>query len=484
MAKIKSSLEKIYRVLLYAMPVVLYFSFWPWINFGTNNTMNFDVSLPLIWLVLFDALAFVLIIKKKLLKEVASKWMWLLLPGFLTISIVWSHDKLRSILIMGILWLLYFAVFAFYVLRDEINDKKFWRIFLRLFFGTGLLVCGWCLIQCIMDVAGLTQKNTLLCDGCVYKIFGFPHPNGFAAEPQFMGNLLLAPIMVSLYLLVKKNDFFGRKSLLAMFFVFVATLFLTLSRGAIYAFVIVMVFFTIMWGVKKTWKVMWIWPVVALAFLFTLNLQGIFSEVSKTDDTYIAGVNKVINQLTLGVVDFGGSQVKKEAPKDTEENAASEEAIEEAIEEAPKEDGEEAIFDGYVEVSTSSRFNLWQSALKTWTKDPATVLFGVGIGSGLISMYENGTLDTSREIINNQYVSFLFESGIVGIALLILSLVLIFRAAYKAQNSLLLFALIIAYMVSLMFFSGLPNALHIYLLTGLFITFCGKRQYHKSLRRG
>ncbi len=469
MAKIKNNLAKIYRVLLYTMPVVLYFSFWPWINFGNNNTMNFDVSLPLIWLVLFDLLAFVLIAKRKLLKEVASKWMWLLLPGFLTISIFWSHDKLRSILIMGILWLLYFAVFAFYVLRDVINDKKFWRTFLRLFFCAGLFVCGWCLIQCIMDVAGLTQANTLLCDGCVYRIFGFPHPNGFAAEPQFMGNLLLAPIIVSLYLLVKENDFFSRRSLFVMFFVFVATLFLTLSRGAIYAFVIAMLFFTIMWGIKKTWKIMWVWLVVALAFLFTLNLQGIFSEISKTDDTYIAGVNKVINQLTLGIVDFGGSQVKRETPKDIEDNTVSEEAVEKTTAEVPKEDGEEAIFDGYVEVSTSSRFNLWQSALKTWTKDPATVLFGVGIGSGLISMYENGTLDTSREIINNQYISLLFEGGVVGFALLVLSLVLIFKAAYKAQNNLLLFALIIAYMISLMFFSGLPNALHIYLLTGLFV---------------
>ena len=45
----KIRLENIYRVLLYAMSAILYFSFWPWINFGSNDTMNFDLSLPLVW---------------------------------------------------------------------------------------------------------------------------------------------------------------------------------------------------------------------------------------------------------------------------------------------------------------------------------------------------------------------------------------------------------------------------------------------------
>ena len=479
MRKKQSNLEKIYRVFLYAMPAVLFFSYWPWINFGANNTMNFDLSLPLMWLVLFGTLSFVLIVKKKLLKEVLGKWMWLLFPIFLTISILWSHDKLRSILIMGVLWLLYFAVFAFYVLKKEIADEKFWHTFLKIFFGTGLFVCVWCLVQCIMDVMGVLQGNTLLCKGCVYRVFGFPHPNGFAAEPQFMGNLLIAPSMVSLYLLLK-NEFFSRKSLLAMFFVFVATLFLTLSRGAIYAFVVAMIFFTIVWGIKKTWKVMWVWLVIGLAFLFTLNLQGIFAEVSKTDDTYVAGVSKVVNQLTLGIVDLGGSQVRKDNAIKVEENAAIE--VDVADEESVKEEKnerEKAVFDGYVEVSTNSRVDIWRGALKTWVKDPVTVLFGVGIGSGLISMYENGAFASSREIINNQYVSLLLEGGVLGTALLVLSLVLVYRAVCKNRNRVLIFSLIIAYMVSLCFFSGLPNALHIYLLPAIFIFLCGKSSYRK-----
>ena len=89
MRKKQSNFEKIYRIFLYAMPMALFFSYWPWMNFGSNSTMNFDLSLPLVWLVLFDILAFVLIIKKKLLKKMLSKWTWLIFPFFLTISILW-----------------------------------------------------------------------------------------------------------------------------------------------------------------------------------------------------------------------------------------------------------------------------------------------------------------------------------------------------------------------------------------------------------
>ena len=458
-------MAKVYRALLLCASFVLFFSFWPWINFGANGTMNFDLSLPLIWLVLFDIVAFILIIKKKLFSKIFDKWEWLILPLFLTLSILWSQDKLRSILIIGVLWLLYFAVFAFVVLKEEAASERFWRLFLKIFFGTGLFVCGWCVVQCIMNVAGIPRDNTLLCKGCVYEVFGFPHPNGFAAEPQFMGSLLIAPILTSLYLLVSQK-FFSKRNLAIMLFVFVTTLFLTLSRGAIYSCMVAMVFFTIVWGAKKNWRVMKVWLVVLLAFLFALNLQGIFAEVSKTDDTYVSGVSKAVNQLTLGIVDLGGSQVRKDGMKDSEVFIDhNEDGL----------DDEKAIFDGYVEVSTSTRIDTWRGALKTWSKDLKTMLFGVGLGGGLISMYENGVISSSREIINNQYISLLLESGIVGVALLVLSLVLVWKAIYKKPNSLLIFALVVAYMMSTLFFSGLPNALHIYLLPALIFVMFEKR---------
>lgn len=474
MAK-RSKLVSIYRILLYAMPAVLYFSFWPWISFGSNSTMNFDLSLPLVWLVVFDIVACILIIKNRLIKKVLKNWMWLVLPGFLTISVLWSHDKLRSILIIGVLWLVYIAIFAFVLLKKYIIDKKFWRRFLKIFFGVGVAVCSWCVLQCIMDVAGVPRDSTLLCAGCTYRTFGFPHPNGFAAEPQFMGNLLLAPIFVALYLLARKK-YFSRKVLIVLFFIFVATLFLTLSRGAIYGFVVAMVVFTITYVIKKTWKIMWIWGVVIFAFLCTLNFQGILSEVSKTNDTYVSGVSKVINQLTLGIVDVGGSQVKKENAAEPTEDEGENDAIWEGDDAQNEEKGEQAAFDGYVEISTSSRVGNWQSAIRTWKKDPIRMIFGAGVGGELVSMYENGEIDSSREIINNQYVSVLLEGGIVGAVLCVLTLVMLLWMIRGIPDVLLTYTIVIAYAVTLMFFSGLPNALHVYLLPAIFVVFCGREQ--------
>ena len=480
MAANKTRLEMLYRGMIYALPVVLYFSYWPWINLGANGTMNFDLSLPLVWLVIFDVVAFVLMAKKKLLKQILDKWVWLLFPGFLTLSLLWSRDVVRGGLIMGVLWLVYFAGFAFVILRKELGGERFRRNFFKVFFGAGLMACVWCVAQCIMDVAGVPQGQTLLCDGCVYRIFGFPHPNGWAAEPQFMGNLLLAPIFTSLYFLVK-NKYFSRKNLLIMFFVFVATLFLTLSRGAIYSFGVAMAVFMVVWVVKtKRWRVLLVWPVILVAMLFTLNMQGIFAELSRTDDTYIAGVSKAVNQLTLGVVDLGGSQVKKEKVEENSENTSTEVA---PTEDATEDKGESAVFDGYVEVSTSSRVNIWQSALNTWKKDLRMMMFGVGIGGSLKAMYEYGEMDTSREIINNEYVNLLVEVGIVGMLLLAMTVGLVIRAVSKAKDRLLLYTLIIAYMVSLCFFSGLPNALQIYLVPAALWAVLGTEKISKEKQR-
>lgn len=453
----KSS-NKIFRYLLYILPLVLFFSYHPLIHFGTGESMNFEISLPLIWLVIFDVYGLFMILKFRKIKEILRNYVWLLFPIFMTISLIWTYDLLRGILIGGVLWLIYFAGYSIYIFRKEISDKGFWKNFFKVFLYSSLFVCFWCVLQCVLDVLGVGREYSLACTGCTYEIFGFPHPNGFAAEPQFMGNLLLAPIVMTIYLLEKKN-YFSRKFLLICLFVFIATLFLTLSRGAIYAFGVGLVFFVITKIVKeKRWQSLALFVLTFLAFLFTLNLQGIFADFSPTNDTYVSGVSKVVNQLTLGKVDLGGSKVKKEEVEEKETEVET----------------ETAIFDGYVEVSTSGRTEVWKGALKTWSKDFKTIMFGVGLGGGLKGMYESGNYPSSQENVNNEYINVLLEGGLVGVLLLILSLILAFKIIYKMSGRLYLFTLVIIYLVSLLFFSGLPNVLQIYLLPVVFTRFYGK----------
>ena len=462
-------IDRVYRFLVYILPAVLFFSYWPVISLGGNIAMNFELSLPLIWLVVFDAVALIIMIQKKLLfRNFGRKWMWLLFPIFVTLSVLWSMNFLRGVLTAGILWLIYFAGYAFWELRSLFSEFGFKEKFWKLFFASSLAVCGWCFLQYILDLAGASREASLMCVGCTYKMFGFPHPNGFAIEPQFMGNLLIAPAIVSVWFALKKD-----KKYFWLFFIFVATIFLTFSRGAIYAFIVATIFMVTMEGVwQKSWKVCKTFLVIVAAFLFTLNLQGIMAEISPTNDTYATGVAKVLNHLSLGIIDVRSSG--EEEPLEEMEAPTSEKT-----DEGSGEVEKEAVFDGYVAESTDTRMRLTGAAVEVWKKDFKTAMFGVGLGGAGQALYVNGLSPAPKEIVQNEYASLLLETGLVGVALLILTIVLIIRVMLKNAASPMLLALVVAYGITLLFFSGLPNALQIYLLPVIFISLCGKNLYRK-----
>ncbi len=501
-------LENWLRFLVYVLPLALMFSYYPIITLGKNETMNLELSVPLVWLVVFDILAVCLMIKRRVLFAVFNergRWLWLLFPAFLTISVIWSLNILRGILVVGILWLIYVAVYGFFNLRDLFFAEDFWKKFWRAFFGATILVCLWCVLQCVLDLMGVSREGSLMCAGCVYQMFGFPHPNGFAIEPQFMGNLLLAPAIVvsARAVTVVKNtsgsDFLSFK-FLSLLFIITATLFLTFSRGAIYAFVVAMVFLLMWMGVqRKSWRgVGKVVATVVMAFLFTLNVQGIMAAVSPTNDTYYSGVAKVLNHLSLGIIDVREKKVEKDengqvdevetngddkSETEIEKNDETEKAEEDRTEtneykklEAEvderawlikKQEENSSVFDGYVEGSTDTRIRLSNAAGEVWVKNPTTVWFGVGIGGAGEALYQNGLSPAPKEIIQNEYMSLLLETGLVGISLFVLTMIMIFRTLWRSPQKIMLVGLLIAYGVTLLFFSGLPNALHIYLIPGL-----------------
>jgi len=514
-----NKLEKFFRFLIYILPGALFFSYYPLFHFGSDESMNFEISLPMIWLILFDFLAVFLLIKRKLLKKIVDYWAWLILPGFLTISVFWSLNPVRGLLTVGILWLIYFAVFSFWQLKDLFSEDSFREKFWKVFFGSTLVICVWCLVQCILDIAGVSRDYSLMCAGCTYQMFGFPHPNGFAIEPQFMGNLLLAPAIMSGWLILRSRprpagpsaraagansraaalrNAVSLKHYTILFLALTTTLFLTFSRGAIYAFAIAMIILTIicqsskMLGLghthgRSTLRVVRVprgglakltvpnqtlktltkmWLVIIFAFVIAINMQGVMAEVGPTNDTYKSGVAKVLNHLSLGVIDI--REQKDEINNDTDDKNG---AIEEAL---ADEENQEAVFDGYVAESTDTRMRLTNAAITVWSKDIRTVLFGVGLGGAGRALYNNSLSPAPKEIIQNEYASLLLETGLIGIALLAITIVLIIRVTLKSKIALPLLVIMVAYGISLCFFSGLPNALQIYLLPAAILSLYGK----------
>ena len=465
-------MKKWLRGLICVLPAALFLSYYPLIQFGSDATMNFEISVPMIWLLIFDFLATIEVIRLKKYRLVRKTWWYLLLPGFVSLSLIWTANFTRGLLTVGLMWMVVVAISDLIALREDFKNDVFRETFWKWFFGTSVAACFWCVIQCILDITGVSRDYSLLCLGCTYRSFGFPHPNGFAIEPQFMGNLLLAPAIISGAFLVKpalkeklSAKILGPKYVVVGFFIFVATLFLTFSRGAIYSFVVAMLFmsgFVIARAGQKIKKITYklvgiMWGLVILAFVFTLNLQGIMSEIGPTKDTYMDGVSKVVSQLSLGIID-----IKHEKSQIKQGNQEPDLPVENSVENSAKT--EETEFDGYVPESTDTRIRLTSVALDLWNDNPENILFGVGIGGAGQALYDNSLIIHPKEIVQNEYASLLLETGVIGMVLAISLCVLVLRKIWKSRKFVAVVTLAIAYGISLCFFSGLANALHIYLL--------------------
>ena len=473
-----SFVSTIYKYLILILPLALFFSYYPVISLGANSSMNFELSIPLIWLVAFDAVGIVYAFERRVLfNGFLRKWAWLLFPVWGTLTVIWSVNMIRGVLTIGILWLICLAGYITWQLRDVFDETfriKFWK----WFFGATILACGWCVLQCILDLAGAPQDYSLMCDGCTYQMFGFPHPNGFAIEPQFMGNLLLAPVLVLVWLMLqKKQEYFALKTLGVLLLIVVTVLFLTFSRGAIYASVVGLCFVSAfqLFGERKNQRrfiikrLGMVWGLVIISFVLSLNIQGLMAMVSPTNDTYVSGVTKVLNHLSLGIIDI------RESKKD--DSLPVEKPVENFLEEENN-----SVFDGYVAESTDTRVRLTDAALKIWSSSPTTLLFGVGLGGAGQALYDNDLSPVPKEIVQNEYASLLLETGLIGFSLFVLLIVLIIRLAWLYPIRVMILGLMVTYGVSLFFFSGLPNALQIYLTPMVLITvYCNSIVFRKKL---
>ena len=396
--------RKLYFGLLYILPAILFFSYYPVIRLGSNSSMNFELSLPLIWLVIFDIIAFVgmvscsrssfIGIKRASTRTAKSDspvrtgagadsdktrpatesqykgisdrkfFLFALFPLYATLSIFWSSNHTRAILTAGIIWLLFFAIFAIVYLSPLFGlPSKFRPTLLKAFFISSIIICVVCWGQCILDVCGISREHTLLCVGCVSQTFGFPHPSGFAIEPQFMGNLLLAPTLLSLWVLTKPKIRVATVAVLA--FLFSSTLFLTFSRGAIYAFAVALVILLIFTIAQHKFRPALIFIPVT-AFIFTLIAQGIFSVVGPTRETFVSGVTKSIHQLSLGIIDLRPQEITIRE----EVNQVLHEYATEHPSSLVAQRMEESKFDGYIAESTDIRLGLNSIALQTWFAAP------------------------------------------------------------------------------------------------------------------
>ena len=522
---VTSSLSKIQQIMLLCLPFCLFFSYHPVIPIFSTSTTNFELSIPLLWLLIFAILSLPenfrlyinslrIVIKAKSHTNKAPhpsshhktdklcphflRLFTLIYPFFVTINSIGSPNFLRAILTSGVIWCICLSLLTIFQNISQYKIQIGKSIKKNLLIAS-ILASVFCWLQSILDIAGVPREATFLCKGCTSTVFGFPHPNGFAIEPQFMANLLLAPIFLSLfYLLERPKNHFNKlnsdpypASKLGHFLRFslplflIATLYLTLSRGAIFSFW-VSVFALFIYRIIKLIKqksckreILFRQPlifsaVVFLPLFFTLSAQGLFTELGPTSHTFFDGVSTSVSQLSLGRIDLTKVFHK------TNENNKSHESHESnklhlsdlntdaatSVQKAPQ-------FTSYIEESTNIRLNLNRLALSSWRTSLRRMLAGVGLGAAGLTLYQEfPELGSPKEIIQNEYLAILYEQGICGV-IMIICVAILFVLTYKLHNknhektSIYGRILALSFALTLCFFSGLPNALHIYLLTPL-----------------
>ena len=525
LGSITSPLSKIQQIMLLCLPFCLFFSYHPVIPILSTTTTNFELSLSLLWLLIFAILSLPenfrlyvyslrIVIKTKYpvnqpphppsrhesdkLYPHFLRLFSLAYPFFTTVNNIDSPNFLRAILTSGVIWCICLSLLTIIQNISQYKTQIGKSVKKNLLIA-GVFASAFCWLQSILDVTGAPREATFSCKSCTSIVFGFPHPNGFAIEPQFMANLLLAPIFLSLFYLFdgSKNQHdklnsdpypvskFGHFLRFVIPLFLIATLYLTLSRGAIFSFwvsIFVLFIYQIVKLIKQKpcrreilFRQSLIFSaVVFLPLFFTLSAQGLFTELGPTSHTFFDGVSTSVSQLSLGRIDLAKVFHKTKENNENREAHESNKHLSDLKTNATTSVQKSPQFTGYIEESTNIRLNLNHLALSSWRTSIRRILAGVGLGATGLTLYQEfPELGSPKEIIQNEYLAILYEQGVCGV-IMILCTAILFILTYKLHSknhektSIYGRVLILSFALTLNFFSGLPNALHIYLLPILF----------------
>lgn len=470
------TIDKIRHGLVLCLPAILFLSNFPLLQFGENSSMHFKLNLPLLWLGLFSLLS----VKTAVSYFKAHlKTPLLGFPIVLMISCLTSINPIRALftfLVVSCLIISIIALSEFFHQMPAPKKPQFLNQLKRIFLTSSAIISLFCVLQLLTDALGLSNTITRICSNCTTQIFGFPHANGLAIEPQFMGSLLIAPLFFALNsLLENKNKKSQIKLTLVVILIFMALL-LTLSRGAIFSVVIALFFLLVfLKSFKKTLKIA---GLTTISVILALVFQGSLATVGPTNTSFEQAVSTAVNQLTLGKIALVDNQAQSKPENNSESIKSPTELTKNPIEiPAESTKGPTPRFTGYVAESTDRRLELATFALKITAAHPTNTLFGTGLGSAGTEMYIHFPKQQGheKELVQNQYLETILEIGIIGLILLILSLVTFIKlSSFNFEPYTV--ATLLAFVISLCFFSGYPNALHIYLLPVI----CYNLMYEKN----
>ncbi len=254
------------------------------------------------------------------------------------------------------------------------------------------VVVGFGYYQYIGDVLGLPQSWTLL-RGSYSSIATYPFPRvqSFALEPLYLAHYLFLPIGVLLIRFLRR-----RRAPLVEQIVLIFTLalfMLSLSRGAILGLLLAVV---LMLVVGRSWRLLGYFAKttgLALVIVFAMLLLAGVAQNARTSVTPStegsAGTTGTVGAFTSHAVDLN---------------------------------------DG----SARTRFDLWPPTIKIFTEHPLT---GVGPNNSRLLLHDGANSISTGEAnklqpVNNDYLAYLSEMGLVGLLLTLPLIWFVLRALW------------------------------------------------------
>lgn len=406
--------------------LLLIIFFLPYERIPTLDISGFTLKLNhfLGIITLISWILFVLYKKQKFEHNFLA-WPLIIFIGTLFISALYSQYLPRSMIIFI---LILYVIFLSVMTVNLLTNKYRLNLIIKIIFWSTLLVCFFGFWQFFGDLIGFPQSFTGLKEGYTKAVFGFPRIQAFSAEPLYLGNLLFIPlgIFISLFLRKIKVGKISRGWQFILIALMLITLVLTLSRGAYLGLAVLLavifIFYARYWF---SWKV-----ILAIIIAAIIAVAGTYYSVSQGEPT---ALEKFVEHATVGDLRAGES--------------------------------------------VQGRLTEYDLALDYWREYPIT-----GIGLGAYGIVKKGFPDPEEmpdwDIVNNQYIELLAETGILGLGAFILIIItLVWRsiiAFYKSRDPLIrsvlvgLLAAFIATMVQYNFFSTL-YIMHIWVLIGLLV---------------
>lgn len=377
----------------------------------------------------FAGMTLVALILKILLEKKKIAHYPIIIPVlfYLIVSIIstfYAQDFSRS---LSMMIFVIFMILVSIVTVNIINNKEQLIKIIKILFISSLAVGIFGLYQFFGDVIGLPITLTGLKDIYTKAVLGFPRIQAFSMEPLYLANFLFIPLGLAsgLYFFQDKR-IISRNKLLLLILLILMIIILGISRGAYLALIVMILFFAI----------------------FLLR------EVITIKNVIIT----LISIIIIGGASYGFLKISRP------------DALDQFISHAKVEDfstGE----------SVQKRLQDFSKAIEFWQTSPWT-----GIGPGnygpAYKDYPSHDQVTGWEIVNNQYIESLTETGILGLgSLLLVFLIIIWRsitAYFYSKDPFLkavifgLLAAFIAILVQYNFFSTL-YIMHIWVLIGLLI---------------